>query len=101
MDLIAELKKTISGDVDASEEARLSASRDASIFEIKPRVVVHPKNVSDIKKLIAFVASQKPKHPDLSLTARAAGTDMGGGPLSSSIIVSFNKISEQDHRRFT
>ncbi len=91
MNLQTELKRIISGDVETSKEAIASVSRDASIFEVFPQAVVYPKNIEDIKKLVTFVAAHKRKNPELSLTARAAGTDMGGGPLSSSIVVSFTR----------
>ena len=63
-------------------------SHDASIYKIQPQVVVFPKDVDDIKNLVKFVAEAKTRGENLSLTARAAGTDMTGGPLSESIVVS-------------
>ncbi len=84
---ITELKKVFRGDILNDEETLNTYSHDASIFEVKPKVVVFPKDVQDIQHLIHFVK----KRPGLSLTGRAAGTDMTGGPLSTSIIVSFTK----------
>ena len=69
----------------------LKYSTDASLFFIKPALVVFPKNVEDIKKLVSFVSQEKKKERDVSLTARSAGTDMTGGPLSESIVVEFTK----------
>ncbi len=88
---INELKKDLTGDVDASPEALDQASHDASIFEVKPEVVVHPKNVEDIKKLVNFVTAHSGAAAPMTLTARSAGTDMTGGPLTESIVVSFTK----------
>src|SRR4051812_8405526 len=82
-----ELAGLISGDVETTEEALTAASHDASLFEVRPQAVVHPKNVEDIKKLINYATA----HPGMHLTARAAGTDMSGGPLSDSVVVSFTK----------
>ena len=82
-----ELKSQIEGDVDVSAESLLAASHDASLFEVKPQAVVSPKNVDDIRKLVAYASA----HPGLTLTARSAGTDMGGGPLTQSIVVNFLK----------
>jgi FAD/FMN-containing dehydrogenase len=58
--------------------------------------VVFPKNNEDIKKLVKFVAENKilrqaQDKPALSLTARSAGTDMTGGPLTESIVLDFTK----------
>lgn len=83
----SELASLIDGDVDISAERLEAASHDASVFEVKPQAVVSPKNVSDIKKLVAYVSN----NTDLSLTGRSAGTDMSGGPLTKSIVVDFLK----------
>ena len=96
--LIEEIKNLIEGEVSASEADLTLFSHDASIFEVKPELVVKPKNVEDIKKLVSFVSEKKSTQPGLSLTARAAGSDMTGGPLNESIILDFtahfNKINE-------
>lgn len=79
------------GEAFEDAETLLTFSHDASIFEVRPRCVVYPKTSEDIKTLINFVNSNKKKYPLLSLTARTAGTDMGGGSLNESIIISFMK----------
>src|SRR5437660_1753775 len=89
--LIEELKEIISGDVETSEETLSKYSHDASIFEIKPQVVVFPKTDEDVKKLVSFVAKHKKENHELSLTARAASTCMSGGGLNTSIVVAFQK----------
>ena len=81
----------IEGDVDDSPETLLKYSTDASIFFVKPSVVVFPKNGDDLKKLVLFVAQEKKNGRDISLTPRAAGTCMSGGPLTESIVVEFTK----------
>lgn len=80
-----------SGDIDDSDEKRELYSHDASLFEIKPQLVVAPKISADVEKLVRLVADYKGKLPDLSVTARSAGTDMSGGAVNDSIIVDFNK----------
>jgi FAD/FMN-containing dehydrogenase len=66
-------------------------SHDASLFEVKPQLVVFPKDARDVEILIKRVVAHKKKMPELSLTARSAGTDMSGGAINESIIVDFNK----------
>lgn len=90
-ELVSELKKKIEGEVSDTPAHIDKYSHDASIFEVKPKVVVFPKNQSDVEKLVHFVKENKKNYPELSLTARAAGTDMSGGPLSDSIVVEFTK----------
>ncbi|HSX19468.1 MAG TPA: FAD-binding oxidoreductase [Candidatus Saccharimonadales bacterium] len=72
------------GEVSVEPDVLMQFSRDASIFQIKPKVVVFPKDAGDIKALVKFVN----KTGGLSLTARAAGTCMSGGTLNDSVIVS-------------
>jgi len=86
-----DLKKIITGEVSEDEAVLREASHDASIFEIKPEAVVFPKDVHDIQALVQFVTAKKLAGEDISITARAAGTDMSGGPLTSSIVLSFTK----------
>jgi FAD/FMN-containing dehydrogenase len=66
-------------------------SHDASLFEVKPQLVVFPKDAKDVQVLIKTVAANKKAMPELSITARSAGTDMSGGAVNESIIVDFNK----------
>jgi FAD/FMN-containing dehydrogenase len=69
-------------------------SRDASIFEIRPEAVVSPQSSEEIKKLVQYIS----RNEGASLTVRSGGTDMTGGPLSTSIVISmtehFNKTLE-------
>jgi FAD/FMN-containing dehydrogenase len=62
-------------------------SRDAGFFKVDPSIVVAPKDVEDIKNLVKFVSENKAKNPSLSLTVRAGGSDMSGGPINESIII--------------
>lgn len=86
-----EIKKFLKGEVLDDPEDRLIYARDASIFEVMPEVIAQPKDTEDIKKLVKFVAAEKKKGRRTSLTARSAGSDMSGGPLSESIVVDFTK----------
>ena len=79
------LRKNLEGDVVSDEETLKKYSRDASLFEVKPSVVVFPKNVSDVKVLVNFAKDNK----GVSLTARSGGADMTGGPLGGANIFSF------------
>lgn len=79
------------GELDDGLATRQKYSHDASLFEIVPEMVVFPHDADDVQRLIKLVASEKAKHPKLSVTARSAGTDMAGGAINESIIVDFNK----------
>ncbi|MBI2004758.1 FAD-binding oxidoreductase [Patescibacteria group bacterium] len=87
-----ELRKILRGEVDDSPETLAHYSRDASLFAVRPQVVVYPKDAEDICAAVRFV-DEKKKVPKthLSITPRAAGTDMGGGPLGDSIVLDVTK----------
>lgn len=90
-DLVSRLSSLITGEVFGDEATLEHYSRDASLFLVKPQVVVAPRDVAEIKALVKFVAEERGRGSKLSLTARAAGTDMTGGSLSTGIIVDFTK----------
>jgi FAD/FMN-containing dehydrogenase len=87
MDLTKEIRAFFKGEVFSDRETLKVYSRDASLFEIRPEVVVAPLDTEDLKNLVKFVQENQ----GLSLTPRAAGTDMTGGPLNQSIIVDFTR----------
>src|SRR3972149_1190666 len=89
--LFEELKKSVKGEVVQDEQTLQNFSHDASIYEVTPRAVIFPKNTEDIKNTVKFVNKHKKENSKLSITARSAGTDMGGGSLNESIIISFTK----------
>lgn len=62
-------------------------SEDTSLFKIIPRIVVFPKNKIEISDLFKFIN----KNSGFSITSRSGGTDMSGGSVNDSIILSFTK----------
>jgi FAD/FMN-containing dehydrogenase len=89
--LADEIKEFFHGDVAVDGATLEKYSRDYSIFKVRPQVVVFPKDVDDLKNLVKFATKKKEAGEEVSLTGRSAGTDMTGGPLGQSIIVSFTK----------
>lgn len=92
MALQDELKK-LGVETSDSGEVLEKLSRDASLFVLKPEVAVYPKNKEDIAKVVQFVTAKKKEDlkAHISVTARAAGTCMSGGPLTSSIVLDTTK----------
>lgn len=86
MNIAEELKRLIQGDVLTDDKTLDAFSRDASLFEVKPQVVVRPNNVEDVKALVRFAAGRD----GVTLTARSGGTGMDGGALTQSVVVDFN-----------
>lgn len=75
------------GEVESDAATRATYSRDASLFKVVPQAVAFPRDADDVCALVAFVNANT--HLNISLTARAAGTDMTGGPLTESLVVDF------------
>ncbi|HEY4513843.1 MAG TPA: FAD-binding oxidoreductase, partial [Candidatus Paceibacterota bacterium] len=91
MNLREEIAGIIKGEALDDVAERKKYSRDTSIFERMPSLIVYPKNADDVEKLVRFVNEKNSKGVRLTLTARAGGSDMSGGPLTDSILVVFTK----------
>ncbi|MBI5405903.1 FAD-binding oxidoreductase [Candidatus Kaiserbacteria bacterium] len=85
------LAGVLQGEVSNDAVALEKASRDTSLFERMPKLVVYPKDAKDVSAAVREVARARSAGADVSLAARAGGTDMSGGPLTTSIVVSFTK----------
>ncbi len=79
------------GDIDDSSETLDFYSHDASMFELRPQLVISPKTAKDVETAVKVVNERKKHQRNLSLTARSAGTDMSGAAINDSIIVDFKK----------
>ena len=91
MALLDELKKGITGDVSDASDERAKYAHDTSLFERTPSLVVYPKDADDVSTLVREVAKAKDAGEDVSVTARSAGTDMSGGPLTRGVVAVFTK----------
>lgn len=82
------LKSDLSVIVEVADDPQTLAaySKDASIFEITPKIVVFPKNSEDIKAVVDYANKNY-----LSITARSGGTDMTGAAIGEGIIVDLSK----------
>ncbi len=83
MSLVGDLREMKCGDVGADDAMLDAYSHDASIFSVRPEVVVAPHTVADIKKIVNYASD----HAGVSITPRAAGTDMSGGAIGPSIVL--------------
>ena len=91
MELISELRPLIKGDIDADDATREFYSHDASLFELKPELVVFPRDTSDIRAVVSYVKQHKKDNPSLSIAARSRGTDMSGAAINDSIILDVSR----------
>lgn len=90
-----DLKSFFKGEIHEDDSTLEKYSHDASLFEVRPQIVAYPKDVEDIKGLVNFINHQD-AYKNLSITARAAGTDMTGGAIGEGIILDFTKHFNTD-----
>ena len=81
-----EIKKFFKGEIFDDEETLKKYSRDASLLKVLPKLVVYPKDTTDLANLVRYVAFKKQTDPSISITVRAAGSCMSGGSLNESIV---------------
>ncbi len=91
------------GGVSTDKRVLEKYSTDESIFSICPQVVIQPKNRQDVEIATKVIARETKRFTSLSLTPRAAGTGLGGGSLTDSIVIDvcahLNKIEEVVEKR--
>ncbi|MCA9354502.1 MAG: FAD-binding oxidoreductase [Candidatus Kaiserbacteria bacterium] len=75
------------GGISTNKKLLEAYSTDESIFSIRPQVVIQPKNRRDVEIAAAVVAKETKRFDSLSLTPRAAGTGLGGGSLTDSVVI--------------
>ncbi len=88
--MIDEIKSFFRGDVENSDEVLEKYSHDASIFVVKPSIVLFPKDSRDISELVKWVNNKNARLENgekINITMRAAGTCMSGGPLGRSLVL--------------
>lgn len=89
MSIRDDIAALIKGDVADDAETLAKYSRDTSIFERKPQVIVFPKDIEDVAAVVKFAARARAQGAHISIAPRSAGTDMTGGPLTDSIALVF------------
>ena len=97
-DLKKSLAKVMRGEVSDDAETLEKLSHDTSLFVRVPELVVYPKDAKDVGAIVKEVGRARQAGAPVSLAARAAGSDMSGGPLTTGVVVSFtehmNKVLE-------
>jgi FAD/FMN-containing dehydrogenase len=90
-----ELKRAVKGDVLFDDLTRQIYSFGASIYKIKPKCVVFPKDKNDVSEAVKYAYRN-----NVPVTARGACTSLAGQAVGSGIIIDFtkylNKIVDYD-----
>lgn len=96
------LQEHLVGEVVNSDDARLHFSTDASILTIAPSIIAYPRNENDVRKTARFTWQLAERGRIIPITARGAGSDLGGAALGQGIMLVFpahmNKILELDSK---
>jgi FAD/FMN-containing dehydrogenase len=94
------LQQHLVGEVLTSPDVLNYFSTDESIFEIKPMLVVHPRNENDLRKTARFSWQLAERGRSIPITIKGKGTDQTGASLGYGIVLStpahMNKIIELD-----
>lgn len=77
----AYLQEHILGEVSTSQTVLKAMSRDASVLEIAPELVIYPRVTNDIRKVARFAWQLAEKGHVMGLTARGNGTDQTGAAI--------------------
>ncbi len=87
------LRKNGIGRFDTAIDAKSFAlyARDISIFAIAPRAIVFPRSKKEVSELVLKTLAEQKTNPEASLTVRAGGTCMSGGPLNTGTILDMTR----------
>ncbi len=84
-----EIQAIFRGDVLDDDATLTRLSKDTSLFTVRPSLALAPRDAEDVASVVRYVAKKKAEGVNLSITARSAGTDMTGGPLTEGIVMEF------------
>jgi FAD/FMN-containing dehydrogenase len=90
-DLKKALTSVVRGEVIDDAATLKKDSRDTSLFMRMPQLVVCPVDATDVSAIVKEVGRAREAGADISLAGRSAGTDMGGGPLTHGVVISFTE----------
>ena len=84
--MIKTLQASLKGDVLDDEYSRGMYATDASIYQIRPRAVVLPRDEADVKKAMAIAREHK-----VSILPRGGGTSLAGQTVGEALVLDFSK----------
>ena len=87
--LVNSLENLISGKVTDEKEFLDFYSLDSSAYSKRPRLIVFPKSIEDVKKTIRFAKKRK-----IPVCARGGSTGLVGSSLTTGIIIDMKNFTE-------
>ncbi len=99
----AYLRGHISGEVTTRDDIRTALATDTGVLEIKPEMIIYPRNTNDLRKVARFAWQLAEKGHVLPLTVRGAGTDPTGASIGKGALIvttgHLNKVYEYDAKQ--
>jgi FAD/FMN-containing dehydrogenase/Fe-S oxidoreductase len=86
MDIAAELRSRVEGEVRFDRMSRILYSTDASIYQIEPIGVVIPKTSKDVEEVVRLAARER-----VPVLPRGGGTSLAGQAVGKAIVMDFSK----------
>lgn len=83
--------RTYNGDVAFDMSTLEKYATDTSSFRMMPQGVYFPKTIHDVAALVRKCHEEKSQGMDTSLTVRAGGTCMSGGPLTNEWVIDLTR----------
>lgn len=81
------LQSHISGEVLTRSDVRDTYTRDGSVLQETPDMVIHPRTINDVRKILRFSSQLAAKGHTLSVLARGAGTSTSASAITSGIVL--------------
>ncbi len=89
-DFLAELQRSVQGDLRTDEYSRLLYSTDASIYQVKPHGVLIPKTAADVQAAVELSAKYK-----VPILPRTAGSSLAGQAVNEALVIDFTRHLDQ------
>lgn len=85
-DCLAELRKSVAGDLRSDQYSRILYSTDASIYEVEPLAVLLPRHVEDV-----HAAVESASRFGIPLLPRTAGTSLAGQSVNQALVIDMTR----------
>lgn len=90
LSFLERLRARIKGDVLDDAYSLGMYATDASIYQMRPRIVIIPKDESDVSIAVAFAGDHK-----LSILPRGGGTSLAGQTVGDGLVLDFSKYMNE------
>lgn len=90
VEYLAELRRTIGGDVRDDSYSRVLYATDASIYQVLPYAVVLPRNIEELHAAVELAATHR-----VPILARAGGSSLAGQAVNEAVVLDCSRHLDQ------